>query len=284
MAPLILDGRGLARRRAPRLRDRASEIRKVRGSAPRLLLLAFEGPAGEAPWVSKKLRACEDVGIEVRTLILPADVETGDARTTFEDAVADVRADGVFVQFPFPPGVDGDALAASIPPEADIDLMSPRSFREFVGGREPRTPLTVAATLSLLEGHGIPLNGRTGLVVGDTTPFNWMLRAALDRRGVRTVIVSPRSPELDARLGESTLVVTSASEPGVLRSGDLPPNSVAIDGGYFNPGGQGDIDCSDGTDHLKALAPVPGGIGPMTVSALVEAVISRAEARVGLPR
>lgn len=107
MAPLILDGRALARQRAPRLRKRASEVRTVRGSAPRLLLVAFEGPEGQAPWIAGKLRACEDAGVDVGTLILPADAETDEARTMFENAVADARADGVFVQFPSLPASTG---------------------------------------------------------------------------------------------------------------------------------------------------------------------------------
>lgn len=277
MAPLILDGRALARERAPHLEGRARTVEEARGAPPRLFLLAFEGPGGEVPWVAEKLRACEDAGVEVRTLILRRGLDTRDARTAFEEAVADARADGVFVQFPFPADIAGEVLAGAIPPEADIDVMNPRSVREFLAGREPMPPLTVAATLTLLEAHRIRLPGRTGLVIGDTTPFNCMFREALGRRGARTVLVSPDSPELTARLAESTLVVTSAARPGMVRSGSLAPGSIVVDGGYFNPGGVGDVDLSDGADHLEALAPVPGGIGPMTVSALVEAVIVRAE-------
>ncbi len=282
MAPMILDGSALARRRAPDLRDRACAVAKARGTAPRLLLVAFEGPDGYAQWVSGKVRACEKAGVDVTTLIIPNDVGTRDARITFEDAVIAARADAVFVQIPFPPSIDGDLLSASIPPDSDIDLMSPHGFREFVGGRETRPPLTVAATLMLLEAHRVRPSEHTALVVGDMTPYNRMLRAALDRRGAQGVIVCSVSSELTAALAEATLVVTSVARPGAVRSGDFAPGAIVVDGGYFNPGGVGDIDLSDGIEHLKAMAPVPGGIGPMMVSALVEAVVSRAEGSVWL--
>jgi methylenetetrahydrofolate dehydrogenase (NADP+)/methenyltetrahydrofolate cyclohydrolase len=79
-------------------------------------------------------------------------------------------------------------------------------------------------------------------------------------------------------LAECRLVVVSAAHPGIVSAGWLAPDAVAIDAGYFNEGGVGDIDVSDGFGHLRALAPVPGGIGPMTISMLIERVIERAEA------
>lgn len=277
MAPLILDGSTVARNRVPRLRARAHAVLEARGTAPRLLLLAFEGPDGDAPWVSAKLRACSETGVDVRTLILPRDVDPYDARITFKDSAADARADGVFVQIPFPPDFDGGVLAASIPAETDIDVMSPDLVQRFIDGRHLKPPLTVTATLTLLEVHSIGLSGHVAVIVGDPTLFNRMFHAALDRRGAEAVIVTPSSPDLTARLSEATLVVTSVARPGSIESRDLAPDAVVIDGGYFNPGGVGDVNLSYGIDHLKALAPVPGGIGPMTVSALIEAVVSEAE-------
>lgn len=284
MAPLILDGDTVARNRVPRLRTRAHAVLEARGTAPRLLLVAFEGPDGEAPWVSAKLRACAEAGVDVRTLILPGDVDPHDARTRFHDSVANARADGVFVQVPFPQDFDGEILSASIPPETDIDVMRPDGVQGFLSGRWLTPPLTVTATLTLLEAHNIRPSGHTAVVIGDPTPFNRMFRATLDRRGAGAAIVSRSAPDVTARLAEATLVVTSIVRPGAIRSRDLAPGAIVIDGGYFNPGGVGDVDLSYGSDHLKALAPVPGGIGPMTVSALIEAVVSGAEKESRRPR
>jgi len=279
VTPLILDGAALAGARAPRLRERALAVEAFRGSAPRLLLLAFEGPDGRAPWVSGKLRACAAAGVEVRALGLRRDVDARQARTRLEDALADFPADGVFVQFPFPTGFDGDALSAAIPPGTDIDVMSPEGVRAFFEGGRPDPPLTIAAMLELLRANGVAVEGHSALVIGERTPFNRMLRASLVRRGAAATVVSAAAPELAGRLAGSTLVVTSAAEPGALRSRDLAPDAIVVDGGYFNPGAVGDVDTADGIEHLRAFAPVPGGLGPMTVSMLVEAVVGRAEGR-----
>lgn len=277
MAPLILDGRALAGARLPAIRARARAVAARRGGPPRLLILAFEGPRGGAPWIDGKLRACREAGVDVGTLVLPHHVATAEARAAFASWVAEGRADGVFVQFPFPPGVDGVEVSAAIPAGADIDVMHPDRVREYLGGAGPTPPLTVTAILALLDAHHVELAGEPAVVVAEGTDFDRMLAEALRRRRARVGMEAPDSPALGDRLAGARVVVTSLARPGAVRSGQLAPDSVLVDGGYFNPGGRGDVDLTDGVDHLRALAPVPGGVGPMTVSALVDAVVGRAE-------
>ncbi len=278
-APLILDGRLLAERRLPALRDRASRVRDLRGTPPRLLLVAFAGADGRAPWVSRKVRAGAEAGVDVRPLVLPADTETQGAAAALDRAVSDSRPDAILLQVPFPPDIDLDVLVAAVPPEADVDVMRPARFQAFMAGRLDRPPATVAAVLALLEDGPVDVRGRAGVVIGEEMPFTAMLREALARRGARVIIVPAESGELEERLADATLVVTFVNRVGAVRSSDLASGAVVIDGGYFNPGGRGDLDVSEGVDHLEALAPVPGGVGPMTVSVLLEGVIVAAEGR-----
>ncbi|MEQ9569203.1 MAG: hypothetical protein RLN75_03345, partial [Longimicrobiales bacterium] len=119
---------------------------------------------------------------------LPHDVGTAAARAAFSAVVAEAGADGVFVQFPFPPGVDGEALSAVIPTNADIDVMRPDRVREYLAGTGPTPPLTVTAILALLDAHSIELAGESTLVLADGTPFDRMLGEALRRRDARVRI------------------------------------------------------------------------------------------------
>ncbi len=84
---------------------------------------------------------------------------------------------------------------------------------------------------------------------------------------------------MDEQVGRHRLVVVAAGRPGAVSAQAMAPGTVAIDLGYHNTGGRGDIDTTGGFDHLRAIAPVPGGIGPMTVSVLIERTIAAAEAR-----
>lgn len=278
--PLFPDGRALARAREAPLRARALGVVERRGRAPSLLLLAFDEAGGGAPFLEGKLRACRACGVEAVPLVPAADAGTDEVCRQLSEALEREDPDGVFVQFPFPSGVDGHAVAALIPPEADVDVMSPGSEALYLAGDGGRPPLTPAAALALLDHAGVALEGRAGVVVGDPIPYHDLFREALDRRGAAMEpVVSPDAPDLKERLGRSDLVVVSVARAGWVPSSWFAPGAVVVDAGYFNPGGKGDVDTRPGVDHLSVLVPVPGGVGPMTVSALVEAVIAAAERR-----
>jgi methylenetetrahydrofolate dehydrogenase (NADP+)/methenyltetrahydrofolate cyclohydrolase len=155
----------------------------------------------------------------------------------------------------------------------------------------------------LLVAHDLDVEGVDTVVVGPATDFNRMFAEALARRGARVsppqALPEPAPGEADRppapaawaamrdRLAGAGLVVLSAGVPHAVPARWLAPGAIALDAGYFNPEGRGDLDTGTeagdvegrgvhGLAHLRALAPVPGGLGPMTVSVLVERVIARA--------
>lgn len=280
MPPVLLDGHALARARGPVLSRRAAAVTRRRGRPPRVLLLAFAGPGGQAPHVEAKVRRCSEVGVSLTPLILAETVEAHQAEVRFRSALSS-HPDGVFVQVPFPEGFDGEALLEAIPPEADIDVMGPAAIERYARDSDASPPLTVAAALALLDQHRVSLSGVEGVVVGPDTPFHAQFERALHRRGAAmNPRLDPSDPALEQGLAGADLVVLAAAEAGLVPSGWIRPGAVVIDAGYYNPGGVGDLALDEGIDHLGALSPVPGGVGPMTVSMLVEAVVARAEERV----
>lgn len=278
MTALILDGAALARRRQSMIAGRAEAVRARRGYAPSFVLVAFADEDGHAPHVRRKLRMGAAAGVELVPLILAPDAETGDAVDRMRGLLAARAFDGVFLQFPFPDAIDGDVLTAAVPVEFDVDIMTPVRAARYMDGSDDLPPVTVAAALLLLAEYDVPIAGRRGIVVAEDHPFSRMLLMALARCGADMGdLVDPAAPDLDMHVRSADLVVVSAAMPGLVQSTDIAPGAVAIDVGYFNPGGRGDIDVSGGFDHLAALCPVPGGIGPMTISALLERVVLFAE-------
>src|SRR5690606_18700673 len=118
---VILDGDDLARRRAPILTRRAQDIAGRRGQAPRVALTAVADEEGSAAYSGRKLRACAAAGVEVRPLIVPFGSGTGDALAAMRRLLVEERVDAVFLEFPSPPGVDGDTLIDAIPAALDVD-------------------------------------------------------------------------------------------------------------------------------------------------------------------
>ncbi len=275
---MVLDGSALAIARAPDLAARGGRIARRLGRLPQLALVAFAGTAGGAPYVARKIRACSAAGVEVIPLILTSGISSLAAQDALGALLEREAYDGVFLEFPFPDEIDGDALIAMIPEAADVDIMGGGRIGQFFSRLDAPPPLTVSAGLELLDGYQIDIVGRSGVVVGQDIPFTRMFSEALARRGAQMLpIRPPAAPDMLRLVERAELVVAAASIPGVLRSAALAAGAIAIDVGYFNPGGHGDIDLSEGMSHLAAIAPVPGGIGPMTVSTLVERVIAFAE-------
>jgi methylenetetrahydrofolate dehydrogenase (NADP+)/methenyltetrahydrofolate cyclohydrolase len=278
--PLILDGVELARARAAELAARAGRVTARRGFPPRLALIAFADEGGRAPYAARKERAAAAVGVEVKALVLPFGVTTAAAAEAIVALLEEEPCDGVFIEFPFPAGVDEAALVGLIPEEADLDIMTESRIDRYLMGLERHPPLTIAAGLELLDAYGVDIRGLDGAVVGESLPFTEIFREELGRRGAAMrAIVPPDTPDLDSSLSGVELVVVTAARPGLVRSGSLEAGAVVIDAGYFNPTGHGDIDLTDGIEHLSALSPVPGGIGPMTISVLLERLIEFAEMR-----
>jgi methylenetetrahydrofolate dehydrogenase (NADP+)/methenyltetrahydrofolate cyclohydrolase len=277
-SPILLDGARLARARNDDLARRAAAVRARRGIPPRLALIAFADQHGQAPFAARKLRAGADAGVDIAPLVLPAGITTIAAADAMAKHLEAGGFDGVFVEFPFPDGVDGEALTVLIPEEADVDVMTAARIERYLAGGDDLPPVTISAALGLLDGYGVEVDGVRGVVVADPGPFALTFRAALARRGVALPpVVDPAAPDLESWLDDAELVVVAAGRPGLVSTGHLAPGAVAIDVGYFNPGGRGDIDTAAGTTHLAAIATVPGGIGPMTISALIERLIVFAE-------
>lgn len=280
MNPVILDGRALARLRAPELRGRAGVVSRIRGRAPSLVLIAFEGDDGRAPWLAGKLRAARTAGISLRPLRLAAGLSTDQACDQIYETLENSRPDAVYLQFPFPAELDVAALSAAVPPSLDIDCIHPESCRRYLSDGVGPPPVTVAGALALIGHANLVITGARSLIIGGSTPFNQMFCAALGRATRRQCEIVDLPPSALETPPDAALVVVSNGLPSGLSARGLKPGTIAIDAGYFNAGGRGNIDVSDGVSHLKALAPVPGGLGPISVSVLMEAVITRAEAEV----
>lgn len=273
-----LDGFALASRRVEDLRRRAGAVRTRLGRAPRMALMAFGDELGRALHVARKLKAAVAADVDAKPLILPPRASTTEALRAMARLADDPRVDGIFLQFPFPAGVDGDALSAALPVTKDIDVMSAVLTAQYLTDESALPPVTVSAALELVDAYDVRINGRQGVVVADDSAFARMFRLAFARRGAATMrIVSPDSPDLTDRVKRADLVIVAAGRPGIVRSEELTKGTVAIDVGYFNPGGHGDIETAGGTRQLDAIAPVPGSIGPMTVSCLIERTILFAE-------
>jgi methylenetetrahydrofolate dehydrogenase (NADP+)/methenyltetrahydrofolate cyclohydrolase len=276
----ILDGSALAARRLPGLRARVQALVAARGREPLLGILGFADASGKVPHVAPKLRAAESCGIAVELATLPPGVTLDETSFAVEALRAMPGLDGLFVQFPYPDPSWAATVEALIPSALDVDVMAPAEVERYFADPTVLPPVTVSAALALMDDARLALAGRAGVVVAEPSPFAEMFRLAFTRRGVQmSELVPPSGAHDDARVRQAALVIVAAGSPGCVDAASLAEGAIAIDVGYFNPGARGDIANATTARHLDAVVPVPGGIGPMTISALLERVILFAERR-----
>jgi methylenetetrahydrofolate dehydrogenase (NADP+) / methenyltetrahydrofolate cyclohydrolase len=274
MSPITLDGSRLAARQAAGIAGGAAAVLTRRGRAPCLLLMAAADEHGRVPHVRVKLRACAAAGIEAVPLIVGTAASTADAESALSAALAASRPDAVFVQLPLPAGIREDVITSTIPAELDVDIMSPVRVHRYMVTPGEMPALTISAALLLLNAHDVSIVGLRGVIVAERSAFSLMLVEELSRRGaLMAPLVEPSAGAEESRVRRAELVIAAAGQPGLLHTGMLARGCIALDMGYFNEGGRGDIDTSPGIEHLAAIMPVPGGVGPMTVSVLLERVV-----------
>lgn len=228
------------------------------------------------PHVALKQRAAADLDVEVRAHILAVDADTDAWIDAVARAASDPAVDAVFVQYPLSAHVDAQPVFDAIPIDLDVDVLSAAALDRFAVGLGP-PPATVAAAFAILDAYAVPLAGRAVRIVGEAGALADACRRMFERHGA---LVGPRvapGPGLRERVAGADLVLTLGGQPGRVSATDLPNGAVIVDGGYFNDGGVGDVDVSTGAQHLGALVPVPGGLGPMTISVLLERTIARGE-------
>lgn len=249
-----------------------AELSKRRAGLPRTprlgVLLVGGDPASEK-YVAGKQRAAEKVGVEVI-------LERAKTSATTAQLVTLVRAlarrvDGLIVQLPLPPGVDQAAVLDAVPAGKDIDGLGATSLAGLMRKRENFVPATVRGILHLLEKQNVPLIGARILIVGAGQLVGRPLAQALINRGA-TVLVSDKSEKDLAGLSQaSAVVITATGQPGTLLANQVHPGQLVIDAGFSL---QDDVVVGDAdTAAIDAagihVTPVPGGVGKLTVAALI---------------
>jgi len=270
----LLDGRLLAARLEARLAPRAARVAMRLGRVPTLVSVLDGAHAASRRQAALKAAAAERAGMRVLVEALQPESDTQATSTVLERLATDPGVDGILLQYPLPAAVDGDAAAAALAPDKDLDVSGPAALARFAAGGP--APAAAAALMALFRHYGIHVAGLPTLVVGRGTLHDQPFAVRLRRAGARVACVPPDDPALPAQLGTARLVVAAVGSPGAVAARHLQPGTVLVDAGYFNAGGLGDVDLTD-APPLHALVPAPGGIGPMTVAVLLTRTLRAAE-------
>lgn len=270
----ILDGKATAASIRAALREDIARDREKAGRVPCLaVILVGEDPASQV-YVRNKEKACADAGMETRSYRRPASILQEELEALIAELNADPAVDGILLQLPLPDGLDARPCIDAISPEKDVDGLTAVNQGRVAMNVPGLRPCTPAGILALLDHYGIDVSGKRAVVIGRSNlvgrPISLML-GGRDRNATVTMCHS-HTPDLAAVCREADIIVAALGRPRFVTADMVKKGAVIIDVG-INRGEDGklcgDVDYENVAPLASAITPVPGGIGPMTISQLL---------------
>ncbi|MEV7229337.1 bifunctional methylenetetrahydrofolate dehydrogenase/methenyltetrahydrofolate cyclohydrolase [Polymorphospora sp. NPDC051019] len=284
MTANLLDGKATAAAIKDELRGRVKALAE-RGIVPGLgTVLVGEDPGSQA-YVNGKHRDCAEVGIASIRRELPADATQDQVDEVVAELNADPACHGYIVQLPLPGQIDTQRVLESIAPDKDADGLHPVNLGRLVLGYDAPLPCTPRGIVELLRRYDVPLRGTEVAVVGRGNTVGRPLGLLLTRRSENATVTLCHTGTLDlaAHTRAADIVIVAAGVPGLLTAEMVRPGAVVIDVGITRVVGAdgkghytGDVD-AEVREVAGAIAPMPGGVGPMTRAMLLTNVVERAE-------
>jgi len=254
------------------------------GIRPRLVtVLVGNDPASEV-YVRMKLRSAARVGLEATGIRLEATAAQQEVEEVVAGLAADSSVDGFLVQLPLPAHLDPIPVVQGIPPSKDVDGLNVASLGRMVLGLPGPRPATPTGILRLLDHYGISIAGRPVVIVGRSRlvgrPLSIMLSMA--GRDATVTVAHSRTGDLPDITRRGEILVVAAGQPGLIGREHVAPGAVVVDVGVTRVGDRlvGDVAAEEVAQVAGALSPVPGGVGPMTIAALLANTVLLTEARV----
>lgn len=282
MAARIIDGKAVSERRRGALAQRVAGL-GGRGISPCLAAITVREDHGWTVYARNQAAACAQVGISYRTVALPAGAGPEDLAEAIEALNVDAAVHGIILQAPLPEGFDPFQAQARISPDKDVEGVNPANLGLVLAGRPALAPCTALSAFALAQEALPDLKGVEAVVVGASTIVGKPVAQLLLAAGATVAVCHILTRDLALHTRRAELLVVAAGKAGLIRSEHVRPGAVVVDVGInrrTGPDGKvqtvGDVDPAV-AEVAGALTPVPGGVGAMTTTILLESTVDAAE-------
>ncbi len=283
----ILDGKALAQTIQAEIAAEVSRFVGQHQVKPTLAaVLVGRDPASQV-YVRSKRRACERAGMDSRLHELPAETSTSELLRLVEDLNADPAVHGILVQLPLPEQIDTAAVLRAVRPQKDVDCFHPENVGLLVQGRPRFVPGTPAGVQQILLRSGVETAGRHVVILGRSQIVGKPLASLLLQRGpggdATVTVCHSRSRDVPAITRTADILVAAIGRPKFVTADMVRPGAVVIDVGINRTpeGIVGDVDFEAVRQVAGKLTPVPGGVGPLTVTMLLRNTLTAAQEQMG---
>lgn len=272
-----ISGTDLAKRLRHDMKAEVAALKEAGRQIGLAVVLVGHDPASEI-YVANKEKACQEVGILSRKIVLPENISEADLLTEVAQLNADPAIHGILVQLPLPKHIDENKVICAISPEKDVDGFSPVNLGRLLIGQKAFVPCTPQGCMALLEAAGLSMEGKKAVVIGRSNIVGKPMALLLMQANATVTVCHSKTRDLANELAQADILVVAIGKAGFIQPDQVKDGAVIIDVGINrNKDGKvcGDVDEAAFLAANKdvALTPVPGGVGPMTITMLLKNTI-----------
>ena len=289
MTAQIIDGKQVAADMRAELKEKVTDL-KTKGITPGLaVVLVGEDPASKS-YVTAKERACEEIGIYSDDNRLAADTKEEDLLALIDKLNTDPKINGILVQLPLPKHIDEDKVLLAIDPAKDVDGFHPVNVGKMVVGQDAFLPCTPHGVIQLLLRNNVPLEGAEVVIVGRSNivgkPLANMLIQKSPTGNATVTVCHTRTKNMAEHVRRADIIIAAAGWPNTVTADMVKDGAVVIDVGVNRVEDAtkkrgyrlaGDVDFEAVKEKASLITPVPGGVGPMTITMLLYNTVRSAE-------
>lgn len=283
MVATIIDGKALAKKVNAQTQERVAKLKKQNITPGIAVVLAGDDPASLIYTRNKHKKAIK-LGINSILKKFPADVSQEELLAEIDRLNNDDSIDAILVQQPLPAQIDPETITSAILPEKDVDGLNPLNLGKLYANQRGNYPVacTPRGIMRMLTEYGVDLEGQNAVIVGRSILVGKPLLALLNNANATVTMAGSKAVNLPSLTQNADILIVATGTPSLIKQTDVKLGAVVIDVGInrlSNGKLVGDVDFENVKKSAKAITPVPGGVGPMTIATLMEQTVDLAQWR-----
>ncbi len=288
MAAKIIDGNKIATEIRQEIKERVAKL-KEKGITPKLSVVLVGDDPASISYITSKAKGCDEIGMCSETIKLPADATEMEVMGTVDALNKDPEVHGILVQLPLPKHIKPDNIINYISPEKDVDAFTPLNLGKLMRGEEAFLPCTPHGIYQLLVRSGVNLKGAEVVIVGASNivgrPLTMLLSQEKDGLSATVTLCHMFTKDISIHTKRADVLIVAVGKANLVTANMVKEGVVVIDVGINRIGKTesgkaiivGDVDFEGIKEKASAITPVPGGVGPMTVTMLLVNTVEAAE-------
>jgi len=286
MTARILDGKAVAARLRLDLKEEIALLGSKHGRAPGLAVILVGEDAASQVYVRNKKKACLDIGVasEEFSQVLPAETSQQHLLGLIAELNANPKVDGILVQMPVPEHINPETIIEAIEPGKDVDGFHPYNVGRLAARMPALRSCTPYGCMKLLEETGVDLHGQEAVIVGASNIVGRPMALELMLAGATVTVTHKFTRNLQEHVERADIVVAAAGKSGLVRGEWIKPGAIVIDVGINRQADgslTGDVAFASAAERAAWITPVPGGVGPMTITMLLANTVQAFKEHVG---